>query len=199
LASSTRTCSFSAIAVAGLHLRQLLLQDRQSCGARLGGARVRPAGHRAAAGRGRLIDLGQGLGEELPALVGAAQGLVRALELLLKAVEGAEVGLALLRQLPHVALFELRDLALLVLQAAADVRELGLQELGRGDRVLLAVADVLVHVQRGELVGHGHGRVRVRGRVGHAEGHRPRVAPVAVVALEVDPDVPAHAVHGLVR
>src|SRR5258705_421846 len=149
----------------------------------------------------RLVDVGQALGDELPPLAGPAVVLVGHRELLLQALERAEVGLALLGQLAHVLLFVGGDALLLLLELRARLAELPLQKLGGARGHLFAELDVLLDVEGGQLIGDVHRDPRIAGAVGDGEHHGARLAaaPALGISLDLELDVLAHPLDGLVH
>ena len=157
----------------------------------LGGLRrARRARHGA---RHRIVDLARdrvALGHRAAHVVAVQP------ELGVQPLQGGEVDLDLLRQLPRVALLELADLPLLLVEAALHLGELDLQELGGARRLLLADLEVLLDVEGGEGIRHQGDVLGVAAPVADREGDG--LLPLARLgALELEPDVPPHPLDDL--
>ncbi len=107
------------VAEARLRHGQLLTEQVQTRGGRIGRCDAGPGGARRGRRCHRRVDLAQRVGQHLAPLGGAAVVLVGELQLLLQALERAEVHVLLLGQLAQVLFLVRGDLALLHLKLLA--------------------------------------------------------------------------------
>src|SRR5207253_11086595 len=82
-------------------------------------------------------------------LLGATQGLGSGIELRIQRHQDAHVVVGVTGQLPHVLLFEVRELGILLVNGALGVFELAAEELGGVVGNLGASAQVFIQYQRG--------------------------------------------------
>ena len=112
-------------------------------------------------------------------------------------LEGGEVGLHLLGQLTHVAPLERAHPLLLLVEPLLRLPELDLEKLGGAGGLALTGLQVLLDVEGREGVRDERDRARVTSLVADREGHRGLARTLHLDALELQLDVPAHALDDL--